>query len=101
VAELTDILKAQAHFGTARVASASYISEWSIVRLADGRIGALAHHTDNGKPLVICVFGDQSYGVGVAKDAKLEIIKYSADLAREYLERQTKGDCHANHNCRE
>jgi hypothetical protein len=95
MAEFTDVLKAAEHFGTGKVGSARSIPEWSIVRLADGRVGALAKHTSNGKPSVILSFGETSYGVEIAKSAQLEIVAFPVELARAYLERQTKGDRHA------
>jgi len=57
-----------------------YIPIWSIVRLPDGRVGRLG----NRKQYVLDVDGD--LGVEIKPDVKLEVIKYPAQLAFEWME---------------
>lgn len=60
--------------------TAKYLSNWTLVRLPDGRVGVL---TGQGGGYRV-TFATRS-GVAVAPDTELEVIKHPAELAMEAL----------------
>lgn len=61
----------------------------SIVRLPDGRVGRLVK--DHKTPMVI--LGQGKLGVSVRKDASLECILSTAQMAGYYLEHEVCAEC--------
>jgi hypothetical protein len=66
--------------GTAQV---KHIPEFSVVRLPDGRIGSLEHKTTAKKPWVKV---SNETAVVVKTTDCLEVVKYPAELAGEYVQ---------------
>lgn len=60
-----------------------YVPSWSIVRLPDGRVGWLAERLSRGKPPRIIL--GETLGVEVTPSTEVEVIKYPAELAAEWL----------------
>ena len=58
-----------------------YLSDWSLVRLADGRVGVLTKRGEVGR---VTLPGQT--GVDVSLDDELELIKHPAELAAEAME---------------
>lgn len=61
---------------------AQYLSDWSLVRLADGRVGVFTKHNHQGR---VTLPGQT--GVDVSFDDMLELVKHPAELAAEALDR--------------
>ena len=59
-----------------------YLSDWSLVRLTDGRVGVL---TKRNRQARVTLPGQT--GVDVHLDETLELIKHPAELAAEALDR--------------
>ena len=66
---------------------AKYIPEFAVVRLDDGRIGVLEHKTTARQSWVR--FGDTAQVVKSSDG--LEVVKYPAELAFEYVQAHTTG----------
>jgi hypothetical protein len=61
---------------------AQYLSDWSLVRLADGRVGVFTKRNQQGR---VTLPGQT--GVDVSLDETLDLVKHPAELAAEALER--------------
>jgi hypothetical protein len=61
---------------------AQYLSDWSLVRLRDGRVGVFTQRNGVGR----VTFPGQS-GVDVDLQDELDLLKHPAELAAEALER--------------
>ena len=63
-----------------RLVTAKYLSDWTLVRLPDGRVGVLTRQGGGCR----VTFATQS-GVAIPPDTELEVIKHPAELAMEAL----------------
>lgn len=63
--------------------SLRHVPEWSIVQLDDGRIGCKGT-SSKGSHTNIILFADNS-GEELKTTVEVELLKYPAQLAREYL----------------
>ena len=61
---------------------AKYLSDWTLVRLPDGRVGVFSKRHDVGR---VTLPGQT--GVNIALDGEIEVLKHPAELAAEALER--------------
>ncbi len=61
---------------------AQYLSDWSLVRLSDGRVGVFTKRNNQDR---VTLPGQT--GVDVDLDDSLDLIKHPAELAAEALER--------------
>jgi len=61
---------------------AQYLSDWSLVRLRDGRVGVFTHRNGVGR---VTLAGQT--GVNVDLQDELDLLKHPAELAAEALER--------------
>ena len=73
-----------------RLVNAKYLSDWTLVRLPDGRVGVL---TKQGSGCRV-TFATRS-GVVVPPDTELEVVKHPAELAMEALTNYTDAAKHA------
>jgi len=67
---------------TPRHIQAQYLSDWSLVRLPDGRVGVLTKRNHRGR---VTLPGQT--GVDICLDETLELVKHPAELAAEALDR--------------
>jgi hypothetical protein len=65
-----------------RQIQAQYLSDWSLVRLPDGRVGVFTKRNQQGR---VTLPGQT--GVDVGLDDTLDLIKHPAELAAEALDR--------------
>ncbi len=65
---------------------AQYLSDWSLVRLPDGRVGVFTKRNHQGR---VTLPGQT--GVDVGLDETLDLVKHPAELAAEALERYHVG----------
>ncbi len=65
-----------------RYIQAQYLSDWSLVRLPDGRVGVFTKRHQQGR---VTLPGQT--GVDVSLEETLALIKHPAELAAEALER--------------
>jgi hypothetical protein len=65
------------------IRQARNVSNWSVVKLEDGRIGVLTHRTGSGKPHVKL---SPEYAIEINKNTEVEVIVTPALLAMAYLE---------------
>ena len=64
-----------------RLVTARYLSDWTLVRLPDGRVGVLTRQRGGFR-----VTFAARCGVAVSPDTELEVIKHPAELAMEALQ---------------
>jgi hypothetical protein len=63
------------------------IPEFSVVRYR-GKLGVLHHRTASGKPWFVRNTGAGKWGEELSRNTELEVVKYPARLAQEYIERE-------------
>ena len=63
-----------------RLVTAKYLSDWTLVRLPDGRVGVLTRQGGGYR----VTFATRT-GVAVPPDTELEVIKHPAEMAMEAL----------------
>lgn len=59
---------------------AQYLSDWTLVRLPDGRVGVFTRRADLGR----VTFPGRT-GVDIALDIELDIVKHPAEMAAEAM----------------
>ena len=67
---------------TDRRVLAKYLSDWTLVRLPDGRVGVFTKRHGAGR---VTLPGQT--GIAITLDDELEVLKHPAELAAEALER--------------
>ena len=72
-----------------RLVTAKYLSDWTLVRLPDGRVGVLTKQSGGCR----VTFATRS-GVAVSPNTELEVIKHPAELAMEALTKYTTAAKH-------
>ena len=69
--------------------SLQYVDDNAVVRLPDGRVGFKGHYPRHpGKALVVVLGHHGSTGIEVPAATSVEVVKWPAELAREYLTRE-------------
>ncbi len=59
---------------------AKYLSDWTLVRLPDGRVGVFTRRADMGRVTL-----PGRTGIEIALDVELDILKHPAEMAAEAM----------------